>query len=228
MAGESPQLRSAAPSADPAQRQGRSGCAAGRLGERGINRNFTPRAGFKSWNSSLLREGLVDELVLYLAPCLIGHEASGLFNLPELATLDGKRRLQIRDLRQVGAGYPGLPVQHGRGPQRRPHFAIFLEADGPPFHGPARRAATVARSGIRPIPAASLSASAACMVPTMPVSGAKPMTAQRTSSTSWPSGTGSGSTVSRRGAGRETLIWPSKRMAALLIPEAFGDAHRPG
>ena len=50
----------------------------------------------------LLREGLVDELLLYLAPCLIGHEASGLFNLPELATLDGKRLLQIRDLRQVG------------------------------------------------------------------------------------------------------------------------------
>ena len=54
-------------------------------------------------NGSLLREGLVDELLLYLAPCLIGDQASGLFNLPELASLDGKRRLQIRDLRQVGA-----------------------------------------------------------------------------------------------------------------------------
>ena len=58
-------------------------------------------AGFKL-NGSLLREGLVDELLLYLAPCLIGHAASGVSNLPELATLDGKRRLQIRDLRQVG------------------------------------------------------------------------------------------------------------------------------
>jgi diaminohydroxyphosphoribosylaminopyrimidine deaminase/5-amino-6-(5-phosphoribosylamino)uracil reductase len=50
-----------------------------------------------------LREGLVDELLLYLAPCLIGHEAGDLFNLPELTSLDGKRRLEIRDLRQVGA-----------------------------------------------------------------------------------------------------------------------------
>lgn len=71
------------------------------LAQRGIN-EVHAEAGFKL-NGSLLREGLVDELLLYLAPCLIGHEASGLFNLPELATLDGKCRLQIRDLRQVGA-----------------------------------------------------------------------------------------------------------------------------
>jgi len=39
------------------------------------------------------------------------------------------------------------------------------------------------------MPAASFKASAACMVPMMPVSGAKtPITAQRTSSTSSPSG----------------------------------------
>jgi diaminohydroxyphosphoribosylaminopyrimidine deaminase/5-amino-6-(5-phosphoribosylamino)uracil reductase len=70
------------------------------LAQRGIN-EVHAEAGFKL-NGSLLRENLVDELLLYLAPCLIGHEASGLFNLPELTTLDGKRRLQIRDLRQVG------------------------------------------------------------------------------------------------------------------------------
>ena len=51
---------------------------------------------------SLLRQGLVDEVLLYLAPCLVGHAASGLFNLPELTSLEGKRRLQIRDLRQIG------------------------------------------------------------------------------------------------------------------------------
>jgi len=70
------------------------------LGRRGIN-EVHAEAGFKL-NGSLLREGLVDELLLYLAPCLIGHDASGLFNLPELASLEGKRRLQIRDLRQIG------------------------------------------------------------------------------------------------------------------------------
>lgn len=70
------------------------------LALRGIN-EVHAEAGFKL-NGSLLREGLVDELLLYLAPCLIGHQASGLFNLPELTTLDGKQQLAIRDLRQVG------------------------------------------------------------------------------------------------------------------------------
>jgi diaminohydroxyphosphoribosylaminopyrimidine deaminase/5-amino-6-(5-phosphoribosylamino)uracil reductase len=70
------------------------------LGRRGIN-EVHAEAGFKL-NGSLLREGLVDELLLYLAPCVIGHDASGLFNLPELTSLDGKRPLQIRDLRQIG------------------------------------------------------------------------------------------------------------------------------
>jgi diaminohydroxyphosphoribosylaminopyrimidine deaminase/5-amino-6-(5-phosphoribosylamino)uracil reductase len=70
------------------------------LGERGIN-EVHAEAGFKL-NGSLLREGLVDELLLYLAPCLIGHLASGLFNLPELTNLGDKRLLQVLDVRQLG------------------------------------------------------------------------------------------------------------------------------
>lgn len=70
------------------------------LARRGIN-EVHAEAGFKL-NGSLLREGLVDELLLYLAPCLIGHAASGLFNLPELTTLEGKQGLNIRDVRQIG------------------------------------------------------------------------------------------------------------------------------
>ena len=70
------------------------------LGQRGIN-EVHAEAGFKL-NGSLVREGLVDEFLLYYAPCLIGHNAAGLFNLPELSTLEGKQKLQIRDLRQIG------------------------------------------------------------------------------------------------------------------------------
>ena len=70
------------------------------LARRGIN-EVHAEAGFKL-NGSLMRESLVDEIVLYLAPCLLGHAASGLFNLPELTSLEGKRQLQIRDLRQLG------------------------------------------------------------------------------------------------------------------------------
>jgi diaminohydroxyphosphoribosylaminopyrimidine deaminase/5-amino-6-(5-phosphoribosylamino)uracil reductase len=70
------------------------------LSRRGIN-EVHAEAGCKL-NGSLLREGLVDELLLYLAPCLIGDAANGLFNLPELTSLADKQRLQIRDLRQLG------------------------------------------------------------------------------------------------------------------------------
>jgi len=70
------------------------------LGRRGVN-EVHAEAGFKL-NGSLLREGLVDELLLYLAPCLVGHEARGLFNLPELFSLDGKKALALRDLRLLG------------------------------------------------------------------------------------------------------------------------------
>lgn len=71
------------------------------LGRRGIN-EVHAEAGFKL-NGSLMREGLVDELLIYLAPCLIGHDASGMFNLPVLSSLESKRQLAIRDLRLIGA-----------------------------------------------------------------------------------------------------------------------------
>ena len=58
-------------------------------------------AGFKL-NGSLLGEGMVDELVLYLAPRVIGDAARGMFNLPELTDLSGARHLAVRDLRMVG------------------------------------------------------------------------------------------------------------------------------
>jgi diaminohydroxyphosphoribosylaminopyrimidine deaminase/5-amino-6-(5-phosphoribosylamino)uracil reductase len=53
-------------------------------------------------NGSLLGEGMVDELVIYLAPSVIGGAARGMFNLPELTDLSGARRLAIRDLRLIG------------------------------------------------------------------------------------------------------------------------------
>ena len=71
------------------------------LAKRGIN-ELHVEAGFKL-NGSLLREGLVDELVLYLAPSLLGDASRGLFNLPALDDLAEKRALQWRDVRQVGS-----------------------------------------------------------------------------------------------------------------------------
>ena len=70
------------------------------LARRGIN-EVHAEAGFKL-NGSLMHEGLVDELLLYLAPCLIGDDAAGLFNLPALAALSDRHHLAINDLRRVG------------------------------------------------------------------------------------------------------------------------------
>jgi len=70
------------------------------LGRRGIN-EVLAESGFKL-NGSLLREGCVDELVLYLAPSLVGDAARGLFNLPALSSLADKRKLAFRDVRLVG------------------------------------------------------------------------------------------------------------------------------
>ncbi|MEB0137308.1 bifunctional diaminohydroxyphosphoribosylaminopyrimidine deaminase/5-amino-6-(5-phosphoribosylamino)uracil reductase RibD [Actimicrobium sp. CCC2.4] len=69
------------------------------LGRRQIN-ELHVEAGFKL-NGSLLREGCVDELLLYLAPSLIG-DAQGLFDLPALTSLSGKTVLAFHDVKQIG------------------------------------------------------------------------------------------------------------------------------
>ncbi len=53
-------------------------------------------------NGALINAGLVDELVIYLAPYLIGDAARGMLKLPELTDLAEKRTLKIYDLRTVG------------------------------------------------------------------------------------------------------------------------------
>jgi diaminohydroxyphosphoribosylaminopyrimidine deaminase/5-amino-6-(5-phosphoribosylamino)uracil reductase len=46
--------------------------------------------------------GLVDELVLYLAPHLMGDAARGLFRLPGIERMDQRMGLVIEDVRQIG------------------------------------------------------------------------------------------------------------------------------
>lgn len=69
------------------------------LAERGVN-ELHVEAGHKL-NGSLLREGLVDELLLYYAPTILGS-GRDMFPLPELTDLSGRRDLKIVDLRRVG------------------------------------------------------------------------------------------------------------------------------
>jgi diaminohydroxyphosphoribosylaminopyrimidine deaminase / 5-amino-6-(5-phosphoribosylamino)uracil reductase len=70
------------------------------LGRRELNEVHV-EAGFRL-NGSLVREGYVDELLVYLAPSIIGDKAHGMFELPELTELAGRRQLVVRDLRAVG------------------------------------------------------------------------------------------------------------------------------
>jgi diaminohydroxyphosphoribosylaminopyrimidine deaminase/5-amino-6-(5-phosphoribosylamino)uracil reductase len=51
---------------------------------------------------AMLAAGLVDELVLYLAPCLLGSDARGLFELPALSRLEDRHALKITGIRQFG------------------------------------------------------------------------------------------------------------------------------
>ncbi|WP_255556383.1 bifunctional diaminohydroxyphosphoribosylaminopyrimidine deaminase/5-amino-6-(5-phosphoribosylamino)uracil reductase RibD [Methylococcus sp. ANG] len=53
-------------------------------------------------NGALLMAGAVDEWVVYLAPCVLGDEARGLFRLPGLAGMADRPELAIVDARRVG------------------------------------------------------------------------------------------------------------------------------
>lgn len=51
---------------------------------------------------ALLQEKLVDEIIIYMAPTIMGSNARGLFNLPELDQMKDKIDLKIQDIRAVG------------------------------------------------------------------------------------------------------------------------------
>ncbi|MGZ5599172.1 MAG: bifunctional diaminohydroxyphosphoribosylaminopyrimidine deaminase/5-amino-6-(5-phosphoribosylamino)uracil reductase RibD [Methylobacter sp.] len=53
-------------------------------------------------NGALLAEALVDEYVIYMAPCILGDQGRGLFNLPGLQQMADKKQLKLRDVRQIG------------------------------------------------------------------------------------------------------------------------------
>jgi transcriptional repressor NrdR len=93
--------------------------AAVRAGPARLN-EVLAESGFKL-NGSLLREGCVDELVLYLAPALVGDAARGLFNLPALSSLADKRPLAFHDVRLVGRDLRIIARPDLTAPARPPH-----------------------------------------------------------------------------------------------------------
>ena len=74
-----------------------------RLAEREIN-DIMVEAGSKL-NGALIQAGLIDELVIYMAPKLLGDSAQGLFHLPALQKMSQNIALNITDIRAVGSDW---------------------------------------------------------------------------------------------------------------------------
>lgn len=53
-------------------------------------------------NGALLAENLVDEWIVYMAPCVLGDQGRGLFTVPGLQQMSDKKCFHLRDVRQVG------------------------------------------------------------------------------------------------------------------------------
>lgn len=74
------------------------------LGEREIN-ELHVEAGAKL-NGAMLAAGIVDELLLYVAPCLLGDPARGMFALPApLERLGDRVSLKVRSIDAVGGDW---------------------------------------------------------------------------------------------------------------------------
>ncbi|MBE2294814.1 MAG: bifunctional diaminohydroxyphosphoribosylaminopyrimidine deaminase/5-amino-6-(5-phosphoribosylamino)uracil reductase RibD [Phycisphaerales bacterium] len=54
---------------------------------------------------ALLQAGLVDELLIYMAPILLGEQARGLFQLPILTQMHERRALEVMETRAVGTDW---------------------------------------------------------------------------------------------------------------------------
>lgn len=70
------------------------------LGRRGIN-ELHVEAGFRL-NGSLVREGCVDEFLVYLNPSFLGDAAQGMLDLAAPGSLDERLRLRVRSMERVG------------------------------------------------------------------------------------------------------------------------------
>ena len=53
-------------------------------------------------NGALLSEGLINELIVYMAPCILGDQGRGLFHLPGVTAMADRILLKLMDTRQIG------------------------------------------------------------------------------------------------------------------------------
>lgn len=72
----------------------------GRLGELQINEIWVEAGSVL--NGALIRAGLIDEFIVYMAPQILGNEARGMFVIDELVNLEQRISLEFKDVRRVG------------------------------------------------------------------------------------------------------------------------------
>ena len=70
------------------------------LAHRGVN-ELHVEAGFRL-NGSLVREGCVDEFLLYLNPSFLGDETQGMLALPGFSSLEERKKVRISSLDRIG------------------------------------------------------------------------------------------------------------------------------
>jgi diaminohydroxyphosphoribosylaminopyrimidine deaminase/5-amino-6-(5-phosphoribosylamino)uracil reductase len=70
------------------------------LARRGVN-ELHVEAGFRL-NGSLVREGCVDEFLIYLNPSFLGDEAQGMLDLTGISSLEQKVKTRITSLERIG------------------------------------------------------------------------------------------------------------------------------
>jgi len=70
------------------------------LARRGVN-ELHVEAGFRL-NGSMVREGCVDEFLIYLNPSLLGDSAQGMVDLPPLTSLNDRKSLKILSVDRLG------------------------------------------------------------------------------------------------------------------------------
>ena len=56
-------------------------------------------------SGAMLQAGLVDELVIYMAPILLGNNAKGLFGLSNIESMNQKISLNIIEQRAIGVDW---------------------------------------------------------------------------------------------------------------------------
>lgn len=70
------------------------------LSQIGINEVMVEAGG--TLNGALLDEGLIDEMIVYMGPCILGNNGRGMFGLPGMERLEDKILLDLVETRQIG------------------------------------------------------------------------------------------------------------------------------